>query len=249
MTKEMDDNSTKTEWSIWSYKHYRRMLDEEMAEACRIYAEVELADLPVSKGKEAQKWLTGAHGNVKRAHERISMHIRRLGGAGELGAPLQTPKRVYTLKQQERRRTQLLAHRKAKQEQAKEAAARARLQAARATGAPEGSQLAGGVDTGSKETGGGHQRDSACPRTPGGAKVDLVDSTSESDTSDPGGMPQLFRGAAGLSACPLRPPCMLPHQTGHEKARREVATQEAGELPAVDVREESRAAAGSKDRL
>jgi hypothetical protein len=52
-----------------------------MAEACRIYAEVELADLPVSKGKEAQKWLTGAHENVKRAHEHIGMHIRGVWGA------------------------------------------------------------------------------------------------------------------------------------------------------------------------
>jgi hypothetical protein len=87
MAKEMDDNSTETEWGIWSYERYRRMLDAEMAEACRIYPEVELTDLPVGKGKEAQKWLTGAHGNVKRAHERIDMHIKRLGGAGELAKP------------------------------------------------------------------------------------------------------------------------------------------------------------------
>ena len=86
MAKEMDDNSTETEWGIWSYERYKRMLDAEMAEACRIYAEIELTDLPVSKGKEAQKWLTDVHGNVKREHERIDMHIRRLGGAGELGA-------------------------------------------------------------------------------------------------------------------------------------------------------------------
>ncbi len=66
-----------------------------------------------------------------------------------------------------------------------------------------------------------------------------MDSTSESDTSDPGGMPQLFRGAAGLSACPPRLLRMLPRQPDHEKARREVAVQEAEELPAVDTREES----------
>ncbi|MFO0001524.1 MAG: hypothetical protein ACK559_10360, partial [bacterium] len=82
--------------------------------------------------------------------------------------------------------------------------ARARLQAARAIGTPERSQLAEGVDTGSEETGSGQQKDSTGPRTPGRTEVDLVDSTSESDTSDPGGMPQLFRGAAGLSACPSK---------------------------------------------
>ncbi len=78
----------------------RRMLDAEMAEVCRIYAEIELTDLPGSKGKEAQEWLTDAHGNVKREHERIDMHIRRLEATGEPGVPLQNPKRVYTLKQQ-----------------------------------------------------------------------------------------------------------------------------------------------------
>jgi hypothetical protein len=103
----------------------------------------------------------------------------------------------------------------------------------------ERSQLAEEVDTGSEETKSGQQRDSACPRTPSRAEVDLVDSTSESDTSDPGGMPQLFRGAAGLSACPPKLLCVLPRQPGHEKARREVAVQEAEELPAADTREES----------
>jgi hypothetical protein len=125
------------------------------------------------------------------------------------------------------------------QEQAEEAAARARLQAARATGTPERSQLAEGVDTGPEETGSGQQRDSTCPRTPSRAEADLVDSTSESDTSDSGGMPQLFRGAAGLSACPPKLLCMLPRQPGHEKARREVAVKQAEELPAADAREES----------
>ncbi len=61
MAQEIEDNSTKTGWNIWSYKHYRGLLDEEMMEACRIYAEVELADLPVSKGKEAKGWLTSVH--------------------------------------------------------------------------------------------------------------------------------------------------------------------------------------------
>jgi hypothetical protein len=72
------------------------------------------------------------------------------------------------------------------EEQAEEAAARARLQAARASGTPERSQLEEGADTGSEETGSDQQRNSACPRTPSRAEVDLVDSTSESDTSDRG---------------------------------------------------------------
>jgi hypothetical protein len=187
------------------------MLDAEMAEVRRIYAEIELTDLPGSKGKEAQEWLTDAHGNVKREHERIDMHIRRLEGAGEPEAPLQNSKRVYTLKQQEKRRTQLLAYRKFKQEQREEATTRA-------TGIPKGSQLAGKMDAGSEETGSSQRRGSTGPRTTSGTEVDLVDSTSESDTSDPGGMPQLFRGAAGLGACPSKLLRTLPHETGNEEA-------------------------------
>jgi hypothetical protein len=76
MAQEIDDNSTKTGWSIWSYKHYRRLLDEEMMETCRIYAEVELADLPVSKGKEAKGWLTSAHQEAERAQEHIGERIK-----------------------------------------------------------------------------------------------------------------------------------------------------------------------------
>ncbi len=44
-----------------SRREYRRLLDEEMMAVCRIYAEVELADLPVREGKEARGWLTSAH--------------------------------------------------------------------------------------------------------------------------------------------------------------------------------------------
>jgi hypothetical protein len=76
MAQEIDDNSTKTGWSVWSYQHYRRLLDEEMMEVCRIYAEVELADLPVSKGKEAKGWLTSAHQEAERAREHIGERIK-----------------------------------------------------------------------------------------------------------------------------------------------------------------------------
>jgi hypothetical protein len=92
MAQEIDDNSTKTGWSVWSYQHYRRLLDEEMMEVCRIYAEVELADLPVSKGKEAKGWLTSAHQEAERAREHIGERIRGMKtvGAQELDIILAT---------------------------------------------------------------------------------------------------------------------------------------------------------------
>jgi hypothetical protein len=76
MAQEITDGSTKAGWSIWSYKNYRRLLDEEMMKVCRIYAEVELADLPVSKGKEAKGWLTSAHQEAERAREHIGERIK-----------------------------------------------------------------------------------------------------------------------------------------------------------------------------
>jgi hypothetical protein len=241
MAQEIGDDSTKTGWSIWSYKEYRRLLDEEMMEVCRVYAEVELADLPVSKGKEAKGWLTSAHQEAERAREHIGERIK---GIKVLQALLYPATEGLSLRSQQRR-ARGMALRKAKgadakpREQAEEAAVRARLQAARATGTLGRSQLAEEADTKSKETRGGQQRDPTCPRTSSGAKVDLVDSTSESDTSDPGGMPQRFRGPVGQGACPPKPPHTLPHQQGGEKVRTEVAMQEAEELPAVDTREES----------
>jgi hypothetical protein len=44
------------------------------------------------------------------------------------------------------------------------------------------------------------------------SEADLVDSTSEFDTSNPGGIPQLFRGPRALGPCPPRTPRMLPHR-------------------------------------
>ena len=82
MAQEVCNDATKANWTSWTFREYGRPLDEEMVAFCQIYTEVELTDLPVHKGKEAQERLAGAHENVKRAHERISMHIRRLGGAG-----------------------------------------------------------------------------------------------------------------------------------------------------------------------
>jgi hypothetical protein len=52
-------------------------------------------------------------------------------------------------------------------------------------------------------------------------------------------MPQLFRGAAGLSACPPKLLCMLPRELGNEEAKNEEAARDVGELPSADTREES----------
>jgi hypothetical protein len=91
MAQEIGDDSTKTGWSIWSYKEYRRLLDKEMKEVCRIYAEVELADLPVSKGKEAKEWLTSTHQEAERARAHRRAHQRHEGAPG---APLPCYRRL-----------------------------------------------------------------------------------------------------------------------------------------------------------
>jgi hypothetical protein len=93
MAREVCEDSTKTGWSIWSYKGYRRLLDEEMMGVCRIYAEVELADLPVSKGKEAKGWLTidRASGSRVRARAHWRAHQRHKGAPG---APLPCYRRL-----------------------------------------------------------------------------------------------------------------------------------------------------------
>jgi hypothetical protein len=74
---EICDDSTKANWSAWSYREYRRLLDEETMTVCRIYAEVELADLPVLEGKEAKGWLTSAHQDAKHAREHNGGHIKK----------------------------------------------------------------------------------------------------------------------------------------------------------------------------
>ncbi len=238
MAREVCEDSTKSDWGIWAYREYRRLLDDEMMAVCRIYGEVELADLPVRQGKEAQGWLTSAHQDAERAREHIGEHSRKREGLCALLYP--DVENSSPRAQQRRARGRAFVEARGAgmkpRKQAKLAAARARLQAARAIGTPERSQLAEGVDTGSKETRSGQQRDSTCPRPPSGTKVDLVDSTSESDTSDPGGMQQLFRGSPALGACPPKLPHTLPRQQDGERVRSEVAAQEAEELPAADSR-------------
>ncbi len=87
MAREVCEDSTQADWGVWAYREYRRLLDEEMTAACQIYAEVELADLPVREGKEAQGWLTSAHQDAERAREHIGEHIRKREGLRALLYP------------------------------------------------------------------------------------------------------------------------------------------------------------------
>jgi hypothetical protein len=109
-----------------------------MMAVCRVYAEVDLADLPVSKGKEAKGWLTGAHQDAERAREHISERIKR---KKVLWALLYPATESLSLRSQHRR-ARGMALREAKGDgakpwkQAEDAAARARLQANRTPEAP-----------------------------------------------------------------------------------------------------------------
>jgi len=88
MAREVCDDSTKADWTSWTYREYRRLLDEEMMAVCQIYAEVKLAELPVREGKEARGWLTSAHKDTECAREHISTRIR---SAEELRVLLHLP--------------------------------------------------------------------------------------------------------------------------------------------------------------
>jgi hypothetical protein len=73
--------------------------------------------------------------------------------------------------------------------------------------------------------------------------VGLVDTTSESGTSDPGGMPQLFRRPTVPSACSPKVQCVLPSQQGavrRSALRPAVATEprrKTGEPPLLKKHE------------
>jgi hypothetical protein len=133
MVREICDDSTKANWSTWSYREYRRLLDKEMMAVCRIYAEVELADLPVREGKEAKGWLTSAHQDAECAQDLIGEHIKK---KEELRALLYPDMESSSLRSQ-RRRARGAAFLEAKgagvkpRKQARDAAAQARLQANR----------------------------------------------------------------------------------------------------------------------
>jgi hypothetical protein len=255
MAREVCDDSAKADWGIWTYREYRRLLDDEMMAVCRIYAEVKLADLPVREGKEAQGWLTSAHQDAERAQEHIGEHIRRREGLRALLYPDIEDSSPRTHQRRARGRAFLEARGAGTKprKQAEGAAARARLQATRATRTPGRSQLAEEADTETEETRSGQQRDPTCPRTLSGAKADLVDSTSESDTSDPGGRPQLFRGPAGLDVCPPKPPHTLPRQQDEEKVRSEEAVRAGGRRATSSRRQEGESGtqtdAGGRGRL
>jgi hypothetical protein len=177
IAREMCDDSTKTDWTSWTYREYRRQLDEDMMAVCQIYAEVELADLPVREGKRARGWLTSAHKDVEYAREQVGARIRSLEELGTLLHPVKDNSSGGA--QQEK--------------QAEDAAAQARLQASRTPEVPKRSQVAGEAGARTTGTRSGRLRNPAYLRAPNGAETGLADTTSESDISDPGGMPQLFR--------------------------------------------------------
>jgi hypothetical protein len=181
MAQETGSDSTET---AWTYHERRRLLDDEMMAVCRIYAEVELADLPVREGERAQRWLTITHRNIERAREHIGVRIR---AAGEWGAPPSLPAGRHSYRQEDRRRAVRATL------QAEAAATRARLQAVRTGGVPGKPQPAAKADTETEETRSGRPRGPTYPRAPSETKAGLAESDSETDTSDPGGMPQLFR--------------------------------------------------------
>jgi len=158
---------------------------------CRVYAEVEWADLPVHDGERAQKWLTNAHKNIERAREHVAMRIRE---AGEWGAPPSLPEGRYTYRQETRRRVVRATL------QAKAAAARVQSQTTEANGASGRPQPVAKVGTEAEEVESGRPKDTACPWQPRGTKASLTELDSEIDTPDPGGMPQLFREPRALSA-------------------------------------------------
>jgi hypothetical protein len=319
MSREVCDDSTKAKWSIWSYRGYRRLLNEEMMAVCRIYAEVELADLPVGEGKEAKGWLTSTHMDAECARKHIGARIRK---KEELRALLY-PDMEDSSPRSQRRRARCAAFLESKgasawsRKQAQGAADRARLQANRtpeaATEFPgskpgevsftrprdrneetvtqgtfvggltraalrqvqrhaaiiawmrctmspasrvrlmqdtkrsKKSQVAGEAATRATRlpegTRSGRQEKSACPRALDRAEVDLVDSTSESDTSDPGGRPQLFRRPMVLGTCSPKMPRVLPRQraaTRGSALRPAVATKprrKTGEPPLLKKQE------------
>ena len=46
MARKVCEDSTKADWGVWAFREYRRLLDDQMMAACRIYTEVELAGRP-----------------------------------------------------------------------------------------------------------------------------------------------------------------------------------------------------------
>jgi hypothetical protein len=256
MAREICDDSTKADWTVWAYHEYRRLLDIETMAVCQIYAEVKLADLPVREGKEAREWLTGMHREVECAREHIGTRIRDAGERGELPYPSGGRCSHHQLK----RRARIARYCRTKDTGAKscqrvrDAVDRVRLRASRTPGTttrPPGSEpgeaghkgmqdvdkaaAARGASIGGLTGTARRQvrrhaaiiawlRSTMAPtsiarliqgtkwgeKPPVTSEWDLVDSTNESDTSDPGGMPQSFRGPRAPGNCPPKTPRTLP---------------------------------------
>jgi hypothetical protein len=221
MAQEICDDSTKANWTSWTYHEYRRLLDEEMVTICQIYMEVGLTDLPVREEKEAKEWLTSAHRDAERAQEHIGARIRKLEELKTLLSPgkkgLQQ-KRARHAAFWETRGASAMSRRRARG-----AADRARSQANKTLKGT--TEFPGGER---KKRGG-----SACQQASDKAEVGLAESDSETDTSDPGGMPQLFRG-------PRAPGAGLP-KTLRMLLRRWAATRGITPRPVVVARSRMKA--------
>jgi hypothetical protein len=188
MAQEACNNSTET---AWTYHEHRRLLDDEMMAVCRIYAEVEWTDLLAHEGEKAQKWLMITHKNIERAREHVAVRIR---DAGQWGAPPSFSEGRYSYRQEDRRRVIRATLR------AEAAATQVRLQAVGTDGVSGKPQPVTEADTETEETRGGQPRDPAYPCVTSRTKAGLAELEGETDTSDPGGMPQLFREPRALSA-------------------------------------------------
>jgi hypothetical protein len=85
------------------------------------------------------------------------------------------------------------------------------------------SQVAGEATARAAKTRSGRQEKPACPHALKGAKAGLVDTSSESDTSDAGGMPQLFRRPMAPSAySPKVPRVVSRRQTAAQRSTLEL---------------------------
>jgi len=78
MAQEVCNGPTKANWTTWTFREYRKLLDEEMVAICQTYREVELTSLPAREEKEAREWLASAHRDAERVREHIGARIREM---------------------------------------------------------------------------------------------------------------------------------------------------------------------------
>ncbi|MFO0000234.1 MAG: hypothetical protein ACK559_03825, partial [bacterium] len=148
MAREVCEDSTKANLGVWAYRGYKKLLNDEVMVVRRMYAEVKLADLSVRERKKALEWLKRTNQEVQRARGHIGQHIAKRERLRALLYPDAEDSSPRTQKRRAGARVCLGAKNAGRKpwKQVEEAAARARLQAARATGTPERPQLAEGVD-------------------------------------------------------------------------------------------------------